>query len=314
MSKVFVTVRGYLNNPTIIIVDLLRKKEIERIEVDVDFPFNIENHKKGFSGICIEDNIVYCATWDRIVCLEESTLNKINEYTSPYFSDLHGIYKHKNILFVTSTNLSSLLALNLHTGKVSVVFSYTGFSIDKKTENDFRKLRKHDIPYYQEHLNSVHVNNKSIWISTLRLNRKLRLSEKLRLIRYEKPGSITKINIDTFEVENIVYNEGFHDPKFYDECLFYTQYFSNSLLKINVNTLHKNVISLGLEQQVNKRVTTRGMIKHHDVYYVGHNVKREYLRTMQSGFIGVYDSTGKKIDDNIVIKGVTGIYDIVIND
>src|SRR5690606_33547276 len=116
---------------TLIIVDLEERKEIERVEVKVNFPFLIESHKKGFSGIFLDENVIYCATWDRIICLDRYTFRVLNEYTSPFFSDLHGIYKDEDTLYVTSTNLSSLLSLNLNTGVVKVVYTYTGFSIEK---------------------------------------------------------------------------------------------------------------------------------------------------------------------------------------
>src|SRR5688572_24962180 len=162
LGRAFVSVRGYVEHPCLLEVDLERAELVRKIEVPCDLPESATISKRGFLGLGWHRGLLYAATWDRI-CIIDPEIGKLcDTITNRRFSDLHSLHVDKSgVLWVTSTNLDGIYTIR--DGGVEPYWH--AWEADESPDialddhEDYRKHTKSDDPFHKFHVNAVHATD-----------------------------------------------------------------------------------------------------------------------------------------------------------
>ena len=135
---------------------------------------------RGLRGIAFDGDDIYIAASDEVFAYDRD-FSISASYRNRYLKHAHEICRMENRLFVTSTGFDSVLSFNLesrefdwgfHLQRVHEIWS--GHTCDPRGELGPR-------PVNDFHINMVHVDSGGIFLSGLRTNALLRLSNRMEV-------------------------------------------------------------------------------------------------------------------------------------
>ncbi|NGZ25961.1 MAG: hypothetical protein G8345_03605, partial [Magnetococcales bacterium] len=129
-------------------------------------------------GVCCHGDRVFMAMWNFIVEIDYDTFEIVNAVSNPWMADLHGLATDGGYLYVVSTAVTSLLALNLK--DLSLAWQWgpeepilgQGASWWQRWSsscgNEFRYIHKSRSCHYRHHLNDVRHRDGFLYLTTLK--------------------------------------------------------------------------------------------------------------------------------------------------
>ncbi len=328
--NVFITLRGFLDKPTIVKINLATFSIISMYKFDLPFPTVVAPDKKGFSGIINLNGIIYCTTWHQIVLIKEKSMEIIKVINSIHFSDLHGINIWNDNIYVASTTQDTILEVNQSNNKVKII--YSSWVNDKKLQRKYSSIssfidkNRHELPFSKLHINGIGFNEKYAYISTLGIDVKYKISAKNVILKlketfgfyynkenietlFKRFGSIIILDCnDNFKKIYSIKEEGFHDPFIDGIDFIFPQYFTNTLLKLDTEKSEYKIISLDIPKEYRRKLLCRGGITFDDNYIIGHSVHRKFKNEFDHGFVREYSKSGKFTGRELIIPFGLGIY------
>ncbi len=316
VSRYYVSLRGQVNTPTLIIIDSIKKTVIKTICLDAKIPSWVPDTKRGLTGLTQHKGLLYAATWDRVYIIDTKDHHIVGEITSPLFSDLHSVRViDEEELWVASTNLDSLLKVK--NGEVVERWSaWERPEINKPLkwiEQDFRDKTKHKGPYHYWHINDFFVFRDEIYATYLgRIPTIQTWLKKLRGIgKYlsaHKIGGLFHINRETGYTERVARLHGLHDFIVRNEYTYHLEFETNRLVKHDM--ADGKVTRIKLPRQVG--LFARGLyIVSDDEILVGYSVNRDYYSKTPSGNVSSIGLNPMRVNWSIDIIGYSGIYSII---
>ena len=321
MAQMLVSVRGFIKYPVLVKIDLEKQLVLETIrfpELKLDY---VPESKRGFSGLQVNDNVLYAATWDRICIIDLNTHRVIETITDTKFSDLHSLHVcHEGKIWVTSTNLDGVYCID--SGNVYPYWhawqrNLGGGGVTPE-DKDYRYLMKEDIPYHQCHVNSVHVDMTHLYATYLGPSlypREMlpRLATKLRLkARYKRYGGIFIVQRKTSKRVAHIRTEGLHDLHEYkNRFLISTEYFGNAVRIVDKQDFSSKRIPLETSEANRGMDLTRGVHVVEDEIWVGTTIHRARMASDIGASIKSFDFEGKWTGKEIKLPGHPGVYDFV---
>jgi hypothetical protein len=318
---IFVSVRGHVENPTLLIIDLSNKKIIEEIPFPLlDMSF-VPSPKRGFAGLYLKDQYLYAATWDRVCVINKNSMKIEAVYTDSRFSDLHGLkIDDKGDIWVTNTNLDGVFCIS--NGTIEPVwYSWERDKLRPKlewVEEDYRQKVKQSSPYHYFHINDcVRVKNYLI-LSHLGYSRKQsifrRLKQNLGLERrFYKIGGYFILDYSSKRLIKRIRTEGLHDSYLLDGNILSTEYFGNRILQLDYNTFRVRSIPLEIAPHYESGYLTRGILQYNDSYWVGHTVHNGWTKRIPAKLRN-YSLAGKWLEQEIELPNYVGAYSLVACD
>lgn len=325
MQRVFVTVRGHMESPSLLELDLEQQKIVAVHPMPMPHLEHIPPTKIGLAGIHHHKGTLYTATWDRIFAFDLATNQVRNVITDRHFTDLHGLFvDEKDLLWVTSTNLDGVYTV---ADERDVKPFWHAWKALNKTDNlaleekDYRSLTKTESGFHRYHLNSVIATERHVFVSFLgtfadhtpwekRLI-KLKLQQQL-----QRDGGIFVLDRKTAQLQKTFRTEGLHDPAIgNDGFLYYSEYFGDGLLRLDTQRLKVTRIRLEAPSWQEWGYLTRGVLADGDFLWVGYTQHRKWSKEgwdkNSVAYLRKYDKSGKWQGTQIELPGFVGIYAIV---
>lgn len=320
MSRFFVSVRGFVNHPCIIVVDLDKQSIVDVLEFPQVNLSHIPETKRGFSGLAMHQGLLYAATWDRICVIEPNTGDIVDTITDKRFSDLHSLHiEDDGTLWITSTNIDGIYKFT--NGTVSPYWHAWQEDLLKgrlSLDNiDYRQLTKAEIPVYNYHLNSVFANEQYVMATYLgaglysqswftRLLIKMKLSAKLKRF-----GGIFILDRRNGKLISRIQTEGLHDLQHDRNGLLYsTEYFRNTLTVLDINDFSIKNIKLDIPPYT-EGYLTRGVHVLENSIWAGHTTHRNSINTGSNAALRNYNFSGQWTGKEIQLEGYSGVYTLV---
>ena len=323
MSRYFVSIRGYLDEPLVLVADLAAGRIVRTLPLGVDAAARwAPVTKRGITGLAVAGDHLFAASWASIYVVHIAT-GKVEEViTSPLFSDLHGLRVDRDgSLWVVSTNLDSVL----HVRGRDVVWRWSAFEHAELgepmalAEHDFRPLQKAVIPYYRHHVNDVHVDADTLWVSYLGAHRTWVPSRRLMqlLMRLAVPvhrfdGGLIRVDRTTGSVRKVAAINGPHDCLRLDGVLHLTEFFGHRLLRFDLATETLTAARLPPRHIAERqRYLTRGLCAASDgSLLVGYTLRRHRRQPGRWARIDRFTQDPFQRANSLELEGFSDVYAI----
>jgi hypothetical protein len=315
---IFVSVRGYVDHPTLLVIDLNDKKIIEQIpfpQLDMSF---VPNPKRGFAGLHLKEQYLYAATWDRVCVIDTSSMKIEDVYTDTRFSDLHGLkLDDKGDIWVTSTNLDGVFSIS--NGLVAP--AWYSWETDKLrpqldwVEADYRQMVKQESPYHHFHINDCTRVENYLILSYLGYHVKHSMFKRVKQAlgleqRVYKSGGYFILDSSSKQLIKRIPTEGLHDSYLLDGKILSTEYFGNRLVELDYRNLRVNSIPLEIAPYYESGYLSRGILRCDDTYWIGHTVQNGWTKTIPAKLRN-YSVSGAWLEQEIELPNYVGAYSLV---
>jgi hypothetical protein len=320
MDRVLVSVRGYVEVPSLVEIDLKVQAVCDVIEVGCGFPRTVPSSKRGFTGIQYGDAYLVAATWDRICLLDPRTYKVCKTISDSHFSDLHSIHiDGEGVIWVANTNLDGIY--RIQNGKVEPFW----FAWDPQDPelpdldrfDDFRALSKQDIPFYGLHVNGVFSTQDKVFVSCLGPTLKARWLRK-QFVRFGilreriSDGKLFVIDRQAREVIRTFRLDGLHNcVPGRNGKLYFTEYYGNALVVLDRERLTVTRRRLHVPPYRKWGYLTRGVLPDGDRFWVGHTVLRGRESDRPGALVRCYYENGEWTGSEIRLPGYAGVYDLI---
>ena len=162
-------------------VDFEKQEGEQRVDWNTtEIDFEGRGADRGLRGITFVGEDIYIAASDELFCYDRG-FEIQNSFRNRHLKHCHEICRMENTIFLTSTGFDSLLAFDLEKKKFTWGFhlqrqydKWSGHTFDPRSDMGPR-------PVNDFHINMVHVDNTGIYLSGLRTNAVLHLSNKMEV-------------------------------------------------------------------------------------------------------------------------------------
>jgi hypothetical protein len=321
MNRVFATVRGYVNKPCILEIDLASGRVCNLIEIAGLDSTRVPDSKRGFAGLQLHDGHLFAAAWDRICVIDPANGRLVDTITDPRFSDLHGLHVDEmGCLWVASTNLDGIYRIS--GDRVDSMWHVWESPELGRTlswqDRDYRQITKQESPYHAYHVNSVYLTDRWILVSYLgdRCPMSRVLNPGLARLgiqeRRHRDGGIFVLDRGSMELQKNVKCEGLHDPCLgSDGSLYYTEYFGNALARFDPESGDMERIALDVPCRRTWGYLTRGVVQEGDFFWIGHTQRRGWHASNPLARLRQYDAEGHWTEKELCLPGYVGIYEMI---
>jgi hypothetical protein len=323
VSCYFVSIRGYLDEPLVLLADLAAGRIVRTLPLGVDAAAQwAPITKRGITGLAVAGDHLFAASWASIHVIYIATGKVEDVITSPLFTDLHGLrVDDDGTLWVVSTNLDSVLRIRGN----EVVWRWSAFEHAELgepmalVERDFRPLQKATIPYYRHHVNDVHVEADTLWISYLGAHRTwvpsrrfLPLLMRLAVPVHRFDGGLLRVDRTTGRVRKVAAINGPHDCLMLDGALHLTEFFGHRLLRFDRETETLTAARLPPRQIAERqRYLTRGLCAAADGgLLVGYTLRRHRRQPGRWARVDRFTLTPMQRASSLELEGFSDVYAI----
>jgi hypothetical protein len=324
VSRYFVSIRGYLDEPLVLVADLAAGRIVRTLPLGVDAAAQwAPVTKRGITGLAVAGDHLFAASWASIHVIRIATGKVEDVITSPLFSDLHGLrVDDDGSLWVVSTNLDSVLRIRGH----DVVWRWSAFEHAELgepmslVEQDFRPLQKAAIPYYRHHLNDLHVEADTVWVSYLGAHRTwvpsrrlMRLLMRLAVPVHRFDGGLLRVDRATGGVRRVAAINGPHDCLLVGGLLHLTEFFGHRLLRFDRRTETLTAVRLAPRQAAERqRYLVRGLCAApEDGLLVGYTLRRHRRQPGRWARVDRFTRAPLRRRHSLELEGFSDVYAIV---
>jgi hypothetical protein len=324
VSRYFVSIRGHLDEPLVLVADLAAGRIVRTLPLGIDAAARwAPVTKRGVTGLAVAGDHLFAATWASIHVVHIATGKVEDVITSPLFTDLHGLRVDADgSLWVVSTNLDSVLRVRGH----EVVWRWSAFEHAELgeplslVERDFRPLQKAAIPYYRHHLNDVHVEANALWISYLGAHRTwvpsyrlMRLLMRLAVPVQRFDGGLLRVDRTTGGVRRVAAINGPHDCLLLDGFLHLTEFLGHRLLRFDRHAETLTAVRLPPRQAAERQhYLARGLCAApDDGLLVGYTLRRHRRQPGRWARIDRFTRAPLSRTGSLELEGYSDVYTIV---
>lgn len=317
--KAIVSVRGHVDQDTLLILDLESETIARQVEIPGLTPDSVPRGKRGISGLRGYGGKLYVATWDRISVLD-GEFRVLRTYTDRRFSDLHGIHVDDESLWVTSTNIDGVYRISdheVHPFWHAWESRSMGPTASLQADRDYRGLEKRDTGLHRWHVNGVLVTAEYVFVTFLggptRASRLRHALDRRGILRRKRrDGGLVVLDRHTKKVRHRMRLEGLHDAvRGGPDLMLCTQYYGATLTRVRTDSLDVDHIPLRPEIESDCQYLTRGVMPVEDGYWVGHAVHGGWELETPIARVRKYSREGKWTGAEVRLPGFVGPYDII---
>lgn len=320
MTKLFVSVRGYVDRPVILEVDPLAARVVKVNEFEEYYSEKIPISKRGFCGLQLHGGFLYAASWNKVFVIDPSTMKIVHVVSDKRFSDLHDLsIDSEGKVWVVSTNVDGIFVIDGDTvTPVWHTWSHEKGQMKLSTSFDYGGITKEESHFHRLHLNSVLVVGNNIFTTFLGSRPKQR-ARPLRLVNrvfrrntFFMKGGIFVVDRVTRKIIKKIESEGLHDTVLgHNGKVLVTEYYGNAIGMIDVKTLSYQRLQLELPPYRESGYLTRGVLEGNEHYWVGHTTHRDWMARGNEAKLRSYTKDGRWTGIEIPLPGYTGAYSIV---
>ncbi len=324
MTRVLVSVRGFLTHPRVLEVNLKTQQLARVIEIDsIEWDF-VPETKRGFAGLGWWKEHLVAATWDRLCFIDPVTGHLQMMITDRRFSDLHGLHiEEDGTIWVANTNLDGVYTVS--EGSVEP-FWHTWECpqlgpIRPWHDADYRHTEKDASPYHHYHVNAVFPTRDYVYVSHLGLptdpqRLRWRLLRRLGVDVPLERGGVFVLERQTRKLVKRLRSRGLHDSTFSQQhnAMFFTEFSGNALRCLDLARGTWRRIPLDISPFSICGYMTRGVLVQDKSFWVGHTVTRhEHLPSSVDniGRLRCYTFDGQWKGKDIALPGYIGVFDMI---
>lgn len=323
-GRVLVSLRGYVEAPTLVEVDLEQREIVQEVTLDIPLLDHVPATKRGLAGAVTVGNQLYVTTWDQVSVIDLDTMQAIRSYTDKAFSDLHALHVEADgTIWVTSTNIDGVYVIHPD-GRIEPYWHAWQEAelgeVLQWQDADYRLLDKKGSIYHRLHINSVFADEKHVFISYLGKSAKLNRFQKMwsdilkstSIKPHLKNGGLIVLDRATKQIIKHFKTGGIHDTTLGDDGYLYsTEYFGNAILRFDRKNLNKKRIPLAIPSYHESGYLLRGILPLGDHFWAGHTVHRGWKQENSVGLLRRYDHSGQWHGEEIQLPNFVGVFSIV---
>lgn len=321
MRRILITLRGFLQNPTIVELDLDDLRIVREVKIDCGLSDQVPRIKRGFTEFQYHGSYLIAATWDRVCFLDPETLRVEEVISDQRFSDLHGLYiDDEGVIWLANTNLDGIYTIR--NGHVEPFWHAWEPNVKLSTKindgEDYRFLSKENSPFHSLHVNGVFANNQYVFVTYLgkdvRLNSLQKRFVQLGLMRkLEKKGGLLVLDRHSRRVvKRFSSIEGLHTTiSDGNGKLYFTEYFGNALIVLDRENLSLQRSPLQVPPFREWGFLTRGLLIDDFQYWIGHTARRGWREDNPTSLVRSYRMDGSWTGNEIRIPGFAGVYALI---
>lgn len=328
MTIAYATVRGLVEGPTVLVLDLERGCLLERVCFEPPCAPPTDPNKSGAAGIAwLGTGELAIATYNAVLILG-ADLGLRDVVTHPLLSDVHGVARAlvEEGFWVASTNLDMVIRFRGH----DVVEAWRppgaqgDLGLGDAGHVDLRHATKQD-GYHRYHVNDVAEVDEGVLVTCLGRPDTGRISSRLqrgvlrrragrrptRLAPTVSHGGLWVVERDGTS-GGLVPSEGLHDLSAdASGSLWSTQYFGHRLVAVDPRTGAMEPQTVEEPREVRESYLMRGVLPLGDgTWWVGYTLRRS-VGAAPRGLLRHYSDVGRWTGDEIELPGVLGVYGLV---
>jgi hypothetical protein len=289
MSRVVVSLRGDLDVPTLLMIDLNKGSVIGRYTYEIPDMRRAPPNKRGASGMATISDHLFVSAWDRVLVLNRHTLALKDMITHPRFSDLHGLTADSDgVLWAANTNIDEIVRIDGHTVR-SAWRTWDAHGLRSPLswiDDDYREQDKYQSPYHHFHLNDITVTP-SHWLITclgVRHQRTRMESWRKRYTGYiprQYDGGVFVVQRNTGALERFLPSEGLHDSVRCGTHVYLTEFFGHALRTLDAEHLRIKRTRLNINASIERSgLLCRGVIMINDRLWIGYSVLKGFYNRL----------------------------------
>ncbi len=311
-----VSTRGSFRAPVLFVVDLDDCRVVDRWTYPELSRSTVPPSKQGFNGVTVQGGFVVAASWDAVAYIDPASGRLADVVSHPLFSDVHGVHEVDGRLWVASTNLDGVLAVDHHSVE-PVWWAWREPALGPVLElvdRDFRSLQKHSVPNHRLHVNDVCPVPGGFVVTALGpVRRRGRLERAVRdrgLARTRQSDGCA-VHID--ESGRLLHRwrtDGLHDAVPIDGTVWSTEYYRGRLLGFRPGRRRPVVIDVELPERGGSTLL-RGILPARDgTWWLGTTVLRGHEDGGACGTLRHHTADGRFTGREVRLPGTKGVYGI----